>query len=78
MHENVGGLGYGPRLVVRSIKKINKGEEVTVAYTDLLQPKVHASNYYYYYYYYYYYFIFHALFITKSTILPCTQVYIIR
>ncbi|KAH1206797.1 Protein SET DOMAIN GROUP 41 [Glycine max] len=34
-----GGLGYGPRLVVRSIKKINKGEEVTVAYTDLLQPK---------------------------------------
>ena len=72
MHENVGGLGYGPRLVVRSIKKINKGEEVTVAYTDLLQPKVHASNYYYYY------FIFHALFITKSTILPCTQVYIIR
>ncbi|KAL2334915.1 hypothetical protein Fmac_016128 [Flemingia macrophylla] len=32
-------LGYGPRLVVRSIKKIEKGEEVTVAYTDLLQPK---------------------------------------
>jgi len=73
VHENVGGLGYGPRLVVRSIKKINKGEEVTVAYTDLLQTKVHASNYYYYYY-----FIFHALFITKSTILPCTRVYIIR
>ncbi|KAK7270954.1 hypothetical protein RJT34_26499 [Clitoria ternatea] len=34
-----GGLGFGPRLVVRSIKKIKKGEEVTVAYTDLLQPK---------------------------------------
>lgn len=30
----------GPRIVVRSIKRINKGEEVTVAYTDLLQPKV--------------------------------------
>ncbi|KAL9277398.1 hypothetical protein ACSQ67_025049 [Phaseolus vulgaris] len=32
-------LGYGPRLVVRSIKKIKKGEEVTVAYTDILQTK---------------------------------------
>ncbi|KAK7364479.1 hypothetical protein VNO80_13172 [Phaseolus coccineus] len=32
-------LGYGPRLVVRSIKKIKKGEEVTVAYTDILQSK---------------------------------------
>ncbi|KAI4352986.1 hypothetical protein L6164_007187 [Bauhinia variegata] len=30
---------YGPRVIVRSIKKIKKGEEVTVAYTDLLQPK---------------------------------------
>ncbi|KAJ0087170.1 hypothetical protein Patl1_08047 [Pistacia atlantica] len=29
----------GPRIVVRSIKRIKKGEEVTVAYTDLLQPK---------------------------------------
>ncbi|XP_004516216.1 protein SET DOMAIN GROUP 41 isoform X3 [Cicer arietinum] len=29
----------GPRLIVRSIKRIKKGEEVTVAYTDLLQPK---------------------------------------
>ncbi|KAL5776604.1 hypothetical protein ACOSP7_009530 [Xanthoceras sorbifolium] len=28
-----------PRIIVRSIKKINKGEAVTVAYTDLLQPK---------------------------------------
>ncbi|TKY46023.1 SET DOMAIN GROUP 41 protein [Spatholobus suberectus] len=34
-----GELGYGSRLVLRSIKKIKKGEEVTVAYTDLLQPK---------------------------------------
>ncbi|KAJ1438440.1 Tetratricopeptide-like helical domain superfamily [Sesbania bispinosa] len=32
-------LSYGPRLTVRSIKRIEKGEEVTVAYTDLLQPK---------------------------------------
>nr|GMC54583.1 protein SET DOMAIN GROUP 41 [Ipomoea batatas] len=31
--------GYGPRLVVRSIKAIKKGEEVLIAYTDLLQPK---------------------------------------
>ncbi|WCJ43349.1 SET domain-containing protein [Euphorbia peplus] len=30
---------YGPRLIVRSIKRIAKNEEVTVAYTDLLQPK---------------------------------------
>ncbi|XP_024632337.1 protein SET DOMAIN GROUP 41 isoform X2 [Medicago truncatula] len=29
----------GPKLIVRSIKRIKKGEEVTVAYTDLLQPK---------------------------------------
>ncbi|XP_020111412.1 protein SET DOMAIN GROUP 41 isoform X2 [Ananas comosus] len=29
---------YGPRIVVRSIKPINKGEEVCVTYTDLLQP----------------------------------------
>ncbi|CAN0892225.1 Protein SET DOMAIN GROUP 41 [Linum grandiflorum] len=35
---NVDG-GYGPRIVVRSIRRIEKGEEVTVAYTDLLQPK---------------------------------------
>ncbi|KAM1030251.1 hypothetical protein TB1_033468 [Malus domestica] len=31
--------GYGPRVTVRSIKRIKKGEEVTVTYTDLLQPK---------------------------------------
>ncbi|KAJ7969808.1 Protein SET DOMAIN GROUP 41 [Quillaja saponaria] len=31
--------GYGPTVIVRSTKRIRKGEEVTVAYTDLLQPK---------------------------------------
>lgn len=30
---------YGPRVIVRSIRRINRGEEVTVTYTDLLQPK---------------------------------------
>ncbi|KAJ3700418.1 hypothetical protein LUZ61_004123 [Rhynchospora tenuis] len=30
---------FGPRVVVRSIKPINKGEEVCITYTDLLQPK---------------------------------------
>ncbi|KAK1263773.1 Protein SET DOMAIN GROUP 41 [Acorus gramineus] len=30
---------YGPRIVVRSIKPIRKGEEVCVGYLDLLQPK---------------------------------------
>ncbi|KAH9691764.1 protein SET DOMAIN GROUP 41 [Citrus sinensis] len=34
-----GSKRHGPRIIVRSIKPINKGEEVTVAYTDLLQPK---------------------------------------
>ncbi|CAL0328589.1 unnamed protein product [Lupinus luteus] len=34
-----GEQSNGPRLIVRSIKRIKKGEEVTVAYTDLLQPK---------------------------------------
>ncbi|XP_010062108.2 protein SET DOMAIN GROUP 41 isoform X2 [Eucalyptus grandis] len=33
------GKDYGPKIIVRSIKAIKKGEEVTVAYTDLLQPK---------------------------------------
>ena len=33
-------VSYGPRMIVRSIKRINKGEEVTMAYTDLLQHKV--------------------------------------
>lgn len=37
---NVERNGYGPRFIVRSIKAVNKGEEVTIAYTDLLQPKV--------------------------------------
>ncbi|XP_010680888.1 protein SET DOMAIN GROUP 41 isoform X2 [Beta vulgaris subsp. vulgaris] len=33
------GVGnYGPRLIVRSIKGIQSGEEVTITYTDLLQP----------------------------------------
>lgn len=31
--------GNGPRIIVRSIKEIKKGEEVTIAYTDLLRPK---------------------------------------
>ncbi|XP_028119513.1 protein SET DOMAIN GROUP 41-like [Camellia sinensis] len=31
---------YGPRIIVGSIKPINKGEDISVAYTDLLQPKV--------------------------------------
>ncbi|XP_050211519.1 protein SET DOMAIN GROUP 41 [Mercurialis annua] len=30
---------YGPKIIVRSIKKIKKHEEITVTYTDLLQPK---------------------------------------
>ncbi|CAK8532820.1 unnamed protein product [Lathyrus sativus] len=34
-----GQMICGPRLIVRSIKRIKKGAEVTVAYTDLLQPK---------------------------------------
>ncbi|XP_051150922.1 protein SET DOMAIN GROUP 41 isoform X2 [Andrographis paniculata] len=33
------GTGYGPRVIVRSIKRVRKGDEVTIAYTDLLQPK---------------------------------------
>ncbi|CAI9116510.1 OLC1v1017675C1 [Oldenlandia corymbosa var. corymbosa] len=32
--------GYGPRIIVRSIQDIKKDEEVTISYTDLLQPKV--------------------------------------
>ncbi|KAK3043890.1 hypothetical protein RJ639_000589 [Escallonia herrerae] len=31
--------GYGPRVVVRTIKAIKEGDEVSIAYTDLLQPK---------------------------------------
>ncbi|KAG8389824.1 hypothetical protein BUALT_Bualt01G0018600 [Buddleja alternifolia] len=34
---------YGPRVVARTIKDVKKGEEVTIAYTDLLQPKAHSS-----------------------------------
>ncbi|XP_022767951.1 protein SET DOMAIN GROUP 41 [Durio zibethinus] len=33
------GYKYGPKITVRSIKRIKKGEEVCVSYTDLLQPK---------------------------------------
>lgn len=33
------GYKYGPKIIVRSIKRIKKGEEVCVSYTDLLQPK---------------------------------------
>uniref|UniRef100_A0A6M2F2J3 SET domain-containing protein n=1 Tax=Populus davidiana TaxID=266767 RepID=A0A6M2F2J3_9ROSI len=43
VHNNIefpkGCSGSGPRVIVRSIKRIKRGEEVTVAYTDLLQPK---------------------------------------
>ncbi|XP_047975440.1 protein SET DOMAIN GROUP 41 [Salvia hispanica] len=38
-HQISDRFGYGPTLVVRSVKSICKGEEVTIAYTDLLQPK---------------------------------------
>ncbi|XP_038700289.1 protein SET DOMAIN GROUP 41 isoform X2 [Tripterygium wilfordii] len=34
-----GCKNYGPKIIVRSIRRIKKGEEVTIAYTDLLQPK---------------------------------------
>ncbi|XVF64293.1 hypothetical protein PTKIN_Ptkin09bG0157100 [Pterospermum kingtungense] len=33
------GYRYGPKIIVRSIKRIKKGEEVCVSYTDLLEPK---------------------------------------
>lgn len=31
--------GYGPSIIVRSIKGIKKDERITITYTDLLQPK---------------------------------------
>ncbi|XP_010527311.1 PREDICTED: protein SET DOMAIN GROUP 41 [Tarenaya hassleriana] len=31
---------YGPKLIVRSIKRIKKGEEITLSYIDLLRPKL--------------------------------------
>lgn len=34
------GMRYGPKLMARSIKKIENGEEITVSYIDLLQPTV--------------------------------------
>ncbi|XP_048129615.1 protein SET DOMAIN GROUP 41 [Rhodamnia argentea] len=41
IHAEVGNdyADYGPKIIVRSIKAVKKGEEVSVAYTDLLQPK---------------------------------------
>ncbi|XP_039066554.1 protein SET DOMAIN GROUP 41-like, partial [Hibiscus syriacus] len=33
------GYEYGPKIIVGSIKRIKKGEEVCVSYTDLLQPR---------------------------------------
>ncbi|XP_011656459.1 protein SET DOMAIN GROUP 41 [Cucumis sativus] len=36
--------GNGPRVVVRSIKRIKKGEAVTIAYCDLLQPKARRQS----------------------------------
>ncbi|KAL2894275.1 Protein SET DOMAIN GROUP 41 [Bienertia sinuspersici] len=33
-----GAVNYGPRIIVRSIKEIERGEEVTITYIDLLQP----------------------------------------
>ncbi|XP_018682457.2 protein SET DOMAIN GROUP 41 isoform X1 [Musa acuminata AAA Group] len=35
---------FGPRVTVRSIKPIMKGEEVCVTYVDLLQPKVERQD----------------------------------
>ncbi|KAJ0976863.1 hypothetical protein J5N97_012337 [Dioscorea zingiberensis] len=35
----IGLCGYGPRVVVRATKPIKKGEEICIAYIDLLQPK---------------------------------------
>ncbi|KAI4321370.1 hypothetical protein MLD38_034760 [Melastoma candidum] len=37
-------FGSEPRVIVRSILPIRKGEEVTIAYTDLLQPKAMQMN----------------------------------
>uniref|UniRef100_A0A1J3DVG1 Protein SET DOMAIN GROUP 41 n=1 Tax=Noccaea caerulescens TaxID=107243 RepID=A0A1J3DVG1_NOCCA len=31
-------VGYGPKVITRSIKKIKSGEEITISYIDLLQP----------------------------------------
>ncbi|CAF2034476.1 unnamed protein product [Brassica napus] len=33
-----GAVRYGPKVIVRSIKGIKSGEEITVSYIDLLQP----------------------------------------
>ncbi|XP_077241378.1 protein SET DOMAIN GROUP 41-like isoform X2 [Tasmannia lanceolata] len=39
-----GSCKYGPKVMIRSIKSIKKGEEVCVAYADLLHPKQNAAN----------------------------------
>ncbi|KAG7594168.1 SET domain [Arabidopsis thaliana x Arabidopsis arenosa] len=36
--EQVRTVGYGPKVIARSIKRIKSGEEITVSYIDLLQP----------------------------------------
>ncbi|XP_078434739.1 SET domain-containing protein isoform X2 [Wolffia australiana] len=36
---NLGSCRFGPRVIVRSIRPIKKGEQVCITYTDLLQPK---------------------------------------
>ncbi|KAF3619609.1 putative thioredoxin Y1, chloroplastic-like [Capsicum annuum] len=35
-----GSVACGPKIILRSIKGIQKGDEVLITYTDLLQPKV--------------------------------------
>ncbi|PON43492.1 SET domain containing protein [Parasponia andersonii] len=42
--ESQSRMCYGPRIIVRSIKRIKKGEEVTVAYTDVLRPKARRQS----------------------------------
>ncbi|KAK1366783.1 hypothetical protein POM88_042344 [Heracleum sosnowskyi] len=39
----VGWERYGPGVGIRNIKPIRKGDEITIAYTDLLQTKVHFN-----------------------------------
>lgn len=35
-----GSEACGPKIILRSIKGIQRSEEVLITYTDLLQPKV--------------------------------------
>jgi len=39
---NSGYGNYGRRVVIRSIKAIQRGEEATITYIDLLQPTVNS------------------------------------